>query len=292
MSSLLANHAWYELVRPINLLLMAFVCYWYYKSIINSSFIKVERRHKRYFYIAAGAFFLVKVTPFAIIAEEYLVSALVLQLSVIAFVSVPLLILSIPKQYLKIFFWRHERARVAKFLFKYPWPLAAVFNGLVILFLVPTFFNIIVSNAFYLFLYEILLVLFAFLTWWVIIQPINDLADHSYFMRGVYVFIMALLLMPTAFFLIATMKEMFFAYESTAGELFPGFTLIYDQQLAGGFLKLLQLSSYGTAIFYLLKMWGIKEEENEGQVDENTRVVQGVVIQLNEHNKRKSRKKR
>ncbi|HLR60939.1 MAG TPA: cytochrome c oxidase assembly protein [Lentibacillus sp.] len=292
MGSLLADYAWYELVSPVTLVTAVLLCYWYGKTIIRSPHYNVTSKHKTYFFSAVILFYLVEGSPFALAADDYLVSALVFQLSTMAFIVAPLFILSFPKAYLKIFFWRHKRSKIAKFLFAHPWPLAVVFNGLVTVFLIPSVFNAVTGNALLQFLYEVLLVTFALLTWWIIIQPSREISDHSYFMRVAYVFFTALFLMPIGIFLLVIQDPMYTSYTAVSGELLPALTAVYDQQLAGGVLKFLQLSSYSVALFYLLKMWGLQEEENEGKVDDDTRVVQGVVIKLNERNRRNKGKKR
>ncbi|WP_176446297.1 cytochrome c oxidase assembly protein [Lentibacillus sp. CBA3610] len=262
-----------------------------FKTIIKSPYYNVTNTQMMYFFIAVSLFVLVKGTPFAVIAGNYLFSALILQLSVTFFMTVPLFILSLPEQYLAVFFWRHRRSKIAKMLFKYPWPLAIMFNGLVTLFFVPSVFNFIHGNILQ-FFYEVLLVTFAFLTWWVIIEPSEEVADHSYFKRLVYVFFMALFLMPIGIFLLVLQDPVYTSYTAVSGELIPALTAVYDQHLAGGVLKFMQLTSYSFALFYLLKMWGLREEENEGKVDDDTVVVQGIPIKLNEHNKRNRWKKR
>ncbi|TMN22911.1 cytochrome c oxidase assembly protein [Lentibacillus cibarius] len=292
LSNLLANYAWYELVGLVTLVVAVLLCYWYINTIIKAPHYNVTNKQKTYFFIAVGLFYLVKGTPFDVIADDYLISALVLQLSVMSFVAVPLFILSLPVEYLSVFFWRYKRAKIARMIFAHPWPLAVVFNGLVTLFLIPSIFDIIHANAWLQFLYEVLLVTFAFLTWWIIIQPSRDIADHSYFMRVAYVFFTALFLMPIGIFLLVVQDPLYTAYMDVAGELLPALSAVYDQQLAGALLKVLQLSSYSFALFYLLKMWGLNEWENEGEVDDDKRVVQGIVIQLNDRNKRKKGRKR
>ncbi len=77
-------------------------------------------------------------------------------------------------------------------------------------------------------------------------------------------------------------------YIDVAGELITGFTAVYDQQAAGGILKITQLASYSYALLIIAIKWGRLEEEREGQVDEeNIRYVRGVVIHLDENNKKR-----
>lgn len=292
MGSLFTNHAWYELVGPVSLIVAVMLCYWYTNTIIKSSHYNATSTQKTYFFTAVSLFYLVEGTPFAVIADHYLFSALSLQISVMSFVVMPLFILSLPKQYLSVFFWHHKRSKIAKQLFAHPWPLAIAFNGLVTIFFIPSFFNIIHDIMFLQFFCEVLLITLAFLTWWIIIQPSKEISDHSYFMRAAYVFFTALFLMPIGIFLLVVQDPHYTSYTLVSGELIPVLTAVYDQQLAGGLLKFLQLTSYSIALYYVLKMWGLREEENEGKVDEDTRVVQGIVIKLNDRNRHNKGKKR
>ncbi|GAA0614258.1 hypothetical protein GCM10009001_34410 [Virgibacillus siamensis] len=292
MGPLFTNHAWYELVGLVSLVVAVLLCYWYINTIIKSTHYNTTNTQKTYFFTAVILFYLVEGTPFAIIADDYLFSALSLQISIMSFVVMPLFILSLPKQYLDIFFWHHKRAKIASLIFAHPWPLAVAFNGLLTVFFIPAFFNIIHDIMFLQSICEVLLITLSFLTWWIIIQPSQEVADHSYFMRAAYVFFTALFLMPIGIFLLVVQDPHYTSYTTASGELFPVLTAVYDQQLAGGLLKFLQLTSYSIALFYLLKMWGLREEENEGKVDEDTRVVQGIVIKLNDRNRRNKGKKR
>ncbi|WP_218144044.1 cytochrome c oxidase assembly protein [Lentibacillus persicus] len=289
---LLSNYAWYELLGPLTLAAAVMLSFWYVRTIIKSPHYHTTKTQTSYFFTAVALFYLAQGSPFDIIAEDYLVSALILQLSIMAFIVVPFFILSLPKAYLNIFFWRHKRARVAAFMFKHPWPLAIIFNGLITVYLIPSVFNVVSGNVLLQFIYEVAIVLFAFLTWWVIIQPSDEVAEHSYFMRVAYVFFTTLFLMPIGIFLLVLQDPVYTTYTGVAGELIPALTAVYDQQAAGGLLKFVQITCYSIALFHLLKKWGLQEEENEGKVDEDTRVVQGVVIKLNDRNRRKSRKKR
>lgn len=113
-------------------------------------------------------------------------------------------------------------------------------------------------------------------------MPLPEISKFSYFTRVAYIFLNSVLLMPIGIFLLIGITEAHYPlYAEAAGQLLPSLTAVYDQQLAGGILKAIQLTSYGIALFYLIGNWSRKEDEMEGQIDdENIRVVQGVVIHL------------
>src|SRR5699024_9233904 len=131
------------------------------------------------------------------------------------------------------------------------------------------------------YLAQAVLVVNAFLMWWVILAPLPELSKLSYLMRIGYTFFAAMMLMPIGFFLIVIMQAHYPVYENVAGEVIPALTAIYDQQLAGGVLKVFQLTSFLIAIFHILRQWGEEEEEKEGEVgDKNIRIVQGIPIRV------------
>ncbi|GAB4073852.1 hypothetical protein GCM10028778_13550 [Barrientosiimonas marina] len=292
MHHVLANHAWYELTGPVTLVVTGLLCYWYISKMIRSPHVSATYTQRMYFFLAISLFFLVKGTPFAVIADHYLFSALLSQLSFMAFVIMPLFILSLPEQYVAAFFWNHRRAEAARLILNHPWFLAIMFNVLISIYLIPPVFSVIHESTSLQLLFEVLFMSLAFLTWWVIIQPLTAVAGHSYFKRIVLVFFMAMFLMPAGFYLLVAQEPMYGTYATASSALLPVLTAVYDQQAAGGVLKILQLTSYAFALYYLLKRWGLREEKDEGNVNDDTRVVQGVVIQLNEYNQQKKGRKR
>lgn len=113
-------------------------------------------------------------------------------------------------------------------------------------------------------------------------MPLPEISKFSYFTRVAYIFLNSVLLMPIGIFLLVGIGEAHYPlYAGVAGQLFPSLNAVYDQQLGGGILKAIQLTSYGVALFHLIGNWSRKEDEREGQIDdESIRVVQGVVIHL------------
>lgn len=103
-------------------------------------------------------------------------------------------------------------------------------------------------------------------------------------MRLGYIFFVAMLLMSIGIFV--TMHAHYPVYASAAGEFVPALTAICDQQLAGGVLKIIQLTSYTIALFKIVMLWGKKEEEKvgEGALDENLRIIQGIPVRISNHN--------
>lgn len=224
--------------------------------------------------------YIVKGSPIATMAKHYLFSAHVLQLSVIFFIVIPLFILSLPTSFLRRYFW-HHRTRFLIGILGRPWLNAILFNGLLTVYFIPSVFNVIQENIFLMLISQTVLIILACLMWWVIISPIPEVSNIPYLTRIAYIFFASLILMPIGVFFLIIQKAHYPIYEAVAGDLIPILTAIYDQQLAGGILKVVQLTSYIIALLHIVLTWGREEEEREGEVDdENIRVVQGVVIHL------------
>src|SRR5699024_2896558 len=144
-----------------------------------------------------------------------------------------------------------------------------------------TVFNLIHGNILLTLLAQLILFVNAFFMWWVIIYPLPELRGLNYLLRALYIFLASTILMPTGFFYIVVEQAHFPAYIALQGELMPMLTAIYDQQLAGGLLKFIQIFSYAIALLIIFFKWGKQEEEMEGKVDEkNIRYARGVVIHL------------
>lgn len=257
----------------------------YVEYIIRSSLYAVTKVQFTYFSIAVGLFILLKATPIDVIGTHYLFSVHTVQLSLIFFIVVPFLLLSLPVTFLRQYVWHHH-TRILLNIFSHPWLTLIAFNGLLSIYYIPTVFNLIHGNILLTLLAQLILFVNAFFMWWVIIHPLPELRGLNYLLRALYIFLASTILMPTGFFYIVVEQAHFPAYIALQGELIPMLTAIYDQQLAGGLLKFIQIFSYAIALLIIFFKWGKQEEEMEGKVDEkNIRYARGVVIHLDDKDK-------
>ena len=254
---------------------------------IHSYKYEVTKSQIQYFMFGWILLYIVKGTPYAIISNDYLFSAHVFQLSAIFFIVTPLLVLSLPSVFMHHYFWNYKM----KFLitvFGHPWLTAIAFNGLFTAYLSPPIFNMLKENIVFMALAQIILMINALLMWWVIISPVPLVSNIAYLTRIAYIFFTSLLLMPIGIFLLVIQDAHYPFYEAVSGELIPMMTAVYDQQLAGGLLKITQLASYAYALLFIVMAWGRMEQAKEGTVDdENIRVARGVVIHLNPKGRKK-----
>ena len=282
---LVTNFSLYELFKPHWIVLLTVLSYFYIRKVVRSPLYVVTNKQLRYFFAAVISFYIVQGSPLSVVASHYLFSAHVFQLAISCFLVAPLLILSFPVDFYRRYAW-HYRAKLAIKLFAYPWLTLVAFNGLLTLYFIPAVFNFLQANVILYIFAQIILMFNAFLMWWVIINPIPELINFQFLLRAAYIFLASLLLIPIGFFFLIVQKAHFPFYQAVAGDFLPVLTAVYDQQLAGGLLKVIQIASYVIALLLLLLKWGKQEEAKEGTVDdENIRVVQGVVIHLNKNDK-------
>lgn len=267
------------------IIILAFVTFYYMKKVVKSPLYEVTAMQRLYFYIAIFLLFVLKATPVDVLGNHYLFSVHTLQMSFTYFIVIPLLLLSLPRNFLRQHIWGH-RTKFALNILAHPWLTLIVFNGLLTLYFIPAVFNLVHANFLVLFIVQVVLFFNAIFMWWVIIQPVPEIKGFDYLMRALYIFLASLALFPIGFFYVIIQSEHFPMYIDVAGAIIPMLTPIYDQQAAGGILKVTQLGSYSVALLFILFKWGKQEQEKEGTVDvENLRYTRGVVIHLNDRKK-------
>ena len=137
---LFSNYTWYELWGPVCFITMVITSYWYHKKIVVSHFYRISSEQVKCFYVAAGLFYVVKGSPIKVIANDFLFSAHVFELAVLFFMVLPLGILSLPTELLRVYFWHYRLRNIVK-LFSNPWIASIVFNGMFTAYLFPNHFQ-------------------------------------------------------------------------------------------------------------------------------------------------------
>src|SRR5690625_1227930 len=229
---------------------------------------------------------ILKGTPLDIIGNYYLFSAHVLQIALLLFVVIPLFILSFPIDFYRRYVWNHRTRLFVKIL-SHPWLTLISFNGLLSIYFIPVIFNAIHSSLILTTITQLLLITHAIFMWWVIIQPVPELRNFDYILRAAYIFFASLALFPIGFYFIIVQEALFPMYMVVSGNIIPPLTPIYDQQLAGGLLKVIQMFTYAYALLFIMFSWGKQEQTMEGQSGEDhIRYVRGIVVHLNKDNEK------
>lgn len=279
LGSIFQEYSLFEIWGPHWFGLALLTGYLYHKYIIHSPEYNLGSRHLKYFYTGLIMLYILQGSPFSIIADYYLFSALMVQMALTSFVVIPLLIIGLPFRWFKKYAWNHKLRMLIK-IAGHPWITLIIFSSLFTVYFVPVIFNVIHVNVFTLTIYKILLFVYAFFMWWTILSPVPRLNELGPLARIMYVFLASLALMPIGFFFLLVPTAHYPVYQAVAGEIFPAITAVYDQQLAGGILKLIQLSSFCFVMFKIVRSWDWREEDEGYAYNKNDRVVQGIVIRM------------
>lgn len=138
----MSNHHWYGIFQLHWVIISLVAVFLYRRYIVTSSLYSVTNGQVVYFYMAVGLFILLKATPLDLIGTDYLFSAHTLQLSLVYFVVVPLILLSLPVTFLRQYIWHHQ-TRFALNTLAHPWLTLIAFNGLIVIYYIPTVFNLV-----------------------------------------------------------------------------------------------------------------------------------------------------
>lgn len=275
----------FELFGPFWLGLVVLGWYLYREKILRSGTYEVQSYQKASFYIALFLIYFFYGSPFSVLADTYLFSALMSQAAFTYFIIMPLLIISFPFELYKKYTWNY-RNRLFLQIVGHPWLTLVIFTVLFSVYFVPTVFNFVHEHIALVLLYHFVLFVYAFFMWWAILNPVRRINELSPLYRIAYIFLASLALMPIGFFHLLNLNANYVLYFPTEAMIIPQLTNIYDQQLAGGILKLIQLSSFIFVMYRIVKAWALRMQKKDGDpLDENLRVVQGVGIRTNESKK-------
>lgn len=277
LGSIFQEFSLFEIWGPIWLALCIGIIYLYNKYIIASHEYTLGTSRIKFFYTGISLLYLLHGSPFSILADYYLFSAFMFQIAITCFIAVPLIVIGLPFKLFKKYVWNYKLRLFIK-IAGHPWIALIIFSALFTLYITPGVFNVVHGSKTLSLLYNFVLFMYAFFMWWAILNPVRRLNELGPLLRIVYIFLASLALMPIGFYLLLVLKAHYLIYQEAAGDILPMMTAVYDQQLAGGLLKVIQLSSFGFVMFKTLQHWGWREEDEGAAYNKNDRYVQGIVI--------------
>ena len=211
------------------------------------------------YYIAQGS-------PLSLLGHHWLFSAHMMQQSLALFVVPPLILLGIPEWLLRTLLPEVLRKKVLPLLLN---PILAVFifNGLLSFYHFPLIYDGIMSDHTGLLKNGSHLILFisAFQMWWVIIEPLPELARMSDLKRLGYVVLNGLLLYP-ACALIIFANDIIYKTYFNAPQVFTFLSPLGDQQLGGVIMKIMQEGVFIVALAYIFKHWYRRERTSGDEI--------------------------
>ncbi len=241
------------------------------------------RKQKAYFLAGIMLLYISFGSPVDLLGH-LIFSAHMIQMAILSFMAPPLLILGIPNWLFERFFEIRPLKAAVTFLTK---PLIAVvlFNSLFSFYHVPFIFDLANSNALYHAVITTMIFVAAWMMWWPLLNKMPGWQSLSGLKKIGYIFADGALLTPACALIIFAGKPLYATYydpqmwmkslalcvpagtlaslDLTGPEMFFSVPLLYDQQLGGILMKIIQEIIYGIMLFFAFREWYRKEQEKE-----------------------------
>lgn len=223
---------------------------------------RVRRSQAALFWAGVLALYLTAGGPLHVLADDYLVSAHMLQHTLLMMVVAPLLLAGTPGWFWMTLVRRLHAMAVARLLTR---PLVALvaFNAVLLLTHLPSAIDLQVREAWFHFLVHAAQLAAGVLLWWPILSQTPELPRASYPVQMGYLFLQSLLPAVLASFVTFAGSAVYPVY-AEAPRLW-GISPVTDQQIGGGLMKVLGsliLWSFMGVSFY---RWYQQEQAEEGE---------------------------
>jgi putative membrane protein len=196
-------------------------------------------------------------SPLSALGHHYSFSAHMLSMSITYFIFPPLFLGGLYEWMLLPFV---KRPYIKRFINKVTNPLLAVslFNILISFYHVPVIFNLIMSRMIYMDAALVILLFFAFVMWWVIMEPTPETRSISDLQKLGYVFVASVLLTPACAMI--TFADQFL-YQKVAMEptYFTALPPLQDQSTGGVIMKIVQELVFICTFGYIFYRWQKKD---------------------------------
>lgn len=211
------------------------------------------------------------------------------QMSILIFIIPPIFIIAIP-DWLWINLWSLIKfKRILRFLTK---PLFSIvlFTATLSIYHIPFIFDVVKTNVFLHELYTGLLLLFACVMWWPLVNKVQKYRSLTGLKKVAYIFASSALILPACALIIFNDTPMYATYSNpelwakslalcvpastiahldlSGPEMFTSMSLLHDQQLGGVLMKIIQEIVYG----YMLARVFLEWYKNDQQESETERV--------------------
>ena len=208
-------------------------------------------------------FFLAKGSPINKLGH-YLFLVHMTQQSILYLAAPPLILIGLPSWLIKPIFKNRYFYRVFSLLTK-PFIAIFLFNTIFSFYHIPFIFDAIMSNVILMKLAIFVLLPTAFIMWWPILSPIEEINTLKPLHKIAYIFGMGILLTPACALIIFS-KE--FLYDTYIGlpRLF-GIPLLDDQQSGGIIMKIMQEIIYGGIMLFTFIQWVKYDKKKTEELD-------------------------
>lgn len=221
------------------------------------------------FYSGLFVIFLCNGTPILDLGMDYLFSAHMLSMALMYLILPPAIILGLPDwMYRKLFQFRLLKTVFS--WFTHPIITILLFNLFFSIYHVPFIFNALSVNLPFHLAYHYFLVVLAFMMWWPIVCPIQEMDKMSELQKMAYIYANGVLLTPACALIIFGGTPIY-THFMDAPRVFHVFTVIYDQQFGGVIMKLIQEIIYGFALGYVFRNW-VKKQRMQDEEEKNQEI--------------------
>ena len=240
-------------------------------------------KQKAYFLTGIVLLYLCKGSPLDLLSH-LMFSAHMIQMAILYLMIPQCFILGIPN-------WLYERmleVRAVKGIFLFftkPFVALLLFNGLFSFYHVPLIFDFLNTNALYHAVVTIAIFIVAFFMWWPLVNKLPQWQTLSGLRKVGFIFADGVLLTPACALIIFANSPLYQTFTDpqawltslqlcvpkgtlaslnlTGPQMFLSMPPLYDQQLGGVLMKIIQEIVYGTMLFFIFIDWYRKEREKE-----------------------------
>jgi len=219
-----------------------------------------ERFPLRYAIVFFSALFLVYLaegSPLHDLAENYLLSAHMVQHLLIAYVVPPMLIWGMPNWLLRPLLLNPVIKPIAKFLIR---PIIAIFifSFFFSMWHFPFFYDGALSNPFIHHIEHIFFVVISLVVWWPVMSPLEELPPLHFGPRILYLFVLPLI--QTGVFAIITFSDqvLYMTYANSPVRFFDLHPLS-DQRWAGVVMKIGGIFAFGAPLVAAFLVWAQRD---------------------------------
>ncbi len=236
------------------------------------------------FLLAVVLFYSVKGAPLDLMGHLMFYAHMV-QMSVLIFIIPPIFINAIPN-WLWLNLWSVIKFKKILSVLTKPFFPIVLFTATLSVYHIPFVFDVVKTNVILHEIYTGLLVLFALLMWWPLVNKVQVYRGLTGLKKVAYIFASSALILPACALIIFNGTPMYATYSNpelwakslalcvpastlasldlSGPEMFTSMSLLHDQQLGGVLMKIIQEIVYGYMLARVFREW-YKNDQKESE---------------------------
>ncbi|MBS4189089.1 cytochrome c oxidase assembly factor CtaG [Bacillus sp. FJAT-49705] len=262
----------------------------YRKRFSNSEPLTI--RQGIYFSLGIIVLYIVKGSPIDLMGH-LMFYAHMIQMAILCLVIPQFFILGIPPWIWRSLLKNNIIKKIFSFLTK-PVIALVLFNGIFSIYHIPLVFDFVKTDMFLHAAYTGLLFLMSIIFWWPLINEVEENKSFNGLKKVGYIFAGGALLLPACGLIIFADVPLYATYSDpeawskslelcvpaatlsgltlSGPEMFSSLSVVYDQQLGGIIMKIIQEVVYGIALAKVFFSWYRKEQEEQKEIDKQYQI--------------------